>query len=404
MSPERTLGLPPDTVSGLQRRVQVTGHAGRSGGFVSALADGVRPSTIHVSFLLVIAACTGGANGGDDTQCERCDLPQDPAELSCSRRRSGAFDDENRLAFNDSFLRWSCADVEGVTLDDRGQEYCEYFAITKLSNSEPAVLGKNLGADSSFGTTSSSLSLTTAQIAALEAKPTEVVGQCVFSSWNSDIPGPVPACAPGAKACPAVSGIPIDETFRMTFDVNSADAGQQLVNDCFTMAPGGDTANPRDLRNDAFTRGCLWDAAINQTEFRKSDTTVCASMTRLSECGCSVTGDASLAELISPVQSRGFRLGGWRGFVSGSEAQSSLPPNCRYVNLGDSSQTLVTCDLVASALLQSTSDVRGYCQKTYADLIVVHVPIPKANVTCDPSTSTSPYATTCSATPWVVTP
>jgi hypothetical protein len=369
----------------------------------------MQPSSIKRPLVMLLiglgAACTGGGPDDQDTCADgRCDIPDDPAEVSCTRRRSDAFN-ENRLAFNDSFLRWSCADVQGVTFDDRGQEYCEYFAIAQLPETATAsVLGKNLGPDSTYGATETAATLTATQIAALEADETQVVGQCVFSSWNSDIPGPVPACD-GTGSCPTVVGLPIDEdTFRMKFDVNSADAAQILVEDCLTYPTAGDAENPKDLRHDDFMRGCLWNADINQTEFRKSDSTICSSMTRLAECGCSVTTGEKLSELISPFEERGFRLGGWSGFVAGSEAQSDLPANCRYVDLGDGSQTLVTCDLTAGDLLYGAADVKQYCAEKYADNIVVHVPVPKTKVTCDPSTSTSPYADTCSATPWIVTP
>jgi hypothetical protein len=190
----------------------------------------------------------------------------------------------------------------------------------------------------------------------------------------------------------------------MTFKVNSAEAGQLLVDDCFTNPTAGDPKVRTDVRNDDFMRGCLWNADVNQTEFRKSDTTICSSMTRLSECGCSVTGGVALRDLISPFELRGFRLGGWSGFVSGSEAASTLPANCRYVHPGDNSQTLVACDLTADDLLSGAADVKSYCQEKYADSIVVHVPIPAAKIQCDPAGSTSPYASTCSATPWILTP
>jgi len=370
------------------------------------------PITRHIAILTIgiLGACSSTEPGADDTcgvDASKCDLPDDPAEVSCTRRRSDAFN-ENRLAFNDSFLRWSCADVQGVTLDDRGQEYCEYFAIATLPTASAAlVLGRNLGEDSSYGTTSSAVTLTATQVAALEADGTQVVGQCMFTSWNSDIAGPVPACdGTVPAACPSIEGIPVDETtFRMKFDVNSADAGQLLVEDCFTNPTGGEASNPRDLRHDDFFRGCLWNAELNETEFRKSDTTICTSMTRLAECGCSVTGtNATLGELISPFAGRGFPLGGWSGFVAGSEARSELPANCRYVDIGDGSQTLVSCDLTASDLLSGAAEVKAYCADKYADNIVVHVPIPKSNVTCDPASSSSPYAETCSATPWILTP
>ncbi len=361
----------------------------------------------------LLAACSGSGNSRKDPTCEEdathCDLPHDPAEVSCTRRRDDAFN-ENRLSFNTTFLRWSCADVQGVTEDDRGQEYCEYFAVAKLPADgtlpapEPVVLGRNLGKDSSFGTTTASVELSAKQITALEADETKVVGSCMFTSWNSDIPGPVPACdGTDPTACPKIAGLPVDETFRMSFKVNSMDAGQLLVDDCFTNPTAGNPKYPTDARHDDFMRGCLWNADINGTEFRKSDTTICSSMTRLSECGCTVSGNVALAELISPTNARGFQLGGWSGFVAGNET-STLPANCHYVHLGDNSQTLVACDLTAGDLLYGAADVKSYCQEKYADSIVVHVPVPADKISCDPSQSDSPYAATCSSTPWILEP
>ncbi|MBA2538321.1 MAG: hypothetical protein H0V17_01695 [Deltaproteobacteria bacterium] len=367
------------------------------------------PSTLFRIAIVLIAGCSSTEPPPieDCATTGKCDLPDDPAEVSCSKRRSDAYN-ENRTAFNDTFLRWSCADVQGVTADDRGQEYCEYFAIAQLPPDgqapapAPSVLGRNLGLDSSYGTTPGGVELTAGQITALEADETAVVGQCVFTTWNSDQPGPVAACD-GKDGCPQVMGVPVDEqTFRMTFEVNSTDAAQLLVKDCAVLPTPGDEENPRDLRHDDFMRGCLWNAELNETEFRKSDTTICTSMTRLAECGCSVTGDP-LAEQISPWEMRGFPLGGWSGFVSGSEAESDLPASCRYVDLGENGQTLVSCDLSAGDLLLGAADVRSYCQDKYADNIVVHVPIP-TGVTCDPSKSESPYAGSCSETPWVLEP
>jgi hypothetical protein len=369
------------------------------------------PSTAKLAIAVLFAAgCTseGPPPIDDCATTGKCDLPDDPAEVSCSKRRADAYN-ENRTAFNDGFLRWSCADVQGVTLDDRGQEYCEYFAIAQLPADgtnpapEPLVLGRNLGEDSTFGTTPGNVELTASQITALEADESAVVGQCVFTTWNSDQPGPVAACdSPGG--CPDVMGVVVDErNFRMTFSVNSTDAAQLLVEDCAVLPTPGDDKNPRDLRHDDFMRGCLWNADLNETEYRKSDTTICSAMTRVAECGCSVSGDVPLYELVSPWEVRGFQLGGWNGFVSGSEKDSQLPANCRYVDIGENGQTIVSCDLTASDLLYGAADVRAACVDKYADNIVVHVPIP-GGVTCDPSTSESPYAGSCSATPWVLTP
>jgi hypothetical protein len=260
------------------------------------------------------------------------------------------------------------------------------------------VLGRNLGLSSEDGTTPSDVYLSASQIEALEADETAVVGQCVFTSWNSDVALPVTTPAP------EVAGVTVSEAvFRMTFEVNSADAAQILVEDCFTIPDGGGK-DPKDPRHDAFLRGCLWNAEINETEFRKSDSTVCASMTRLAECGCTVSGDKTLAEMISPLSRRGFPLGSWNGFVEGDEARTKLPANCRYTDLGDGSQTLVTCDLTAGDVLLGAADVKAYCAEKYADNIVVHVPIDPSPISCDPASSESPYASSCSATPWIVTP
>jgi len=344
----------------------------------------MRPSII---LALLAVGCSSEPKGDDVDMCAdgMCDLPNDPQEVSCDRRRTDAFN-ENRLQFNEGFLRWSCNDVQGVTLDDRGQEYCEYFAIAKPdATSAPLVLGKNKGEDSTYGTTDAAVTLSPEQITGLEADPTQVVGQCIFTSWNSDIDMPVTA--------DPVLGVPVAAApFRMTFRVNSAEAAQTLVTDCFVQdAPGG------HLRDDDFLRGCLLDADINQTEYRKSDTTICSSTMRLAECGCTTTGTTStLGELISPYDKRGFVLGTWSDMTK-------LPPSCHFIELGDGSNTVVGCDLNAGDLLAGAADVRAYCQDKYADNVVVHVPIPRTNVTCDPKSSYSAYAETCSATPWVLT-
>ncbi|HUS64744.1 MAG TPA: hypothetical protein VMZ28_09395 [Kofleriaceae bacterium] len=350
-----------------------------------------------LAVLLVGPGCAGDGAGDDDPDCTgaKCDIPDGPDEELCSLRRADAFN-QNQRAFTTDFLRWSCNDVDGVTWEDRGQEYCEYFAIAQLPPAEsggetpaPAVLGRNLGADYTLGTTETALELTYDQMTALEADADAVVAQCVFTSWNSDIPGPVPACT--EEYCPDVLGVPVrEDDFRMKFDVNSMDAAQLLVEDCSVATRTGE--------EDDFTRACMLNAEINDTAFRKSDTTVCAAVVRLSECQCSVPDGATLPELISSPDERGFPLGTWSG-------STELPAGCRYAELGDDSHTVVTCDLTATDVLDWKMDLKGRCQTKYADNVVVHVPMPAADdVTCAPEQSESEYADTCSATPWVVEP
>ncbi len=345
---------------------------------------------------LLTPACTSEESGpGDECAGEKCDIPDGEDQDLCALRRSDAFND-NQLAFTDKFLRWSCNDVDGVTESDRGQEYCEYFAIAQLPPANegedppaPAVLGRNLGADYTSGTTEPSIDLSFNQITALEEDPSAVVAQCVFTSWNSDIPGPLPSCT--GSSCPDVLGIRVEETdFRMKFDVNSMEAAQLLVEDCSVADADGN--------DDDFTRGCMLNADINDTAFRKSDTTVCAATIRLSECACSPAGSATLPEMISPAERRGFPLGTW-------SSPGALPSGCRFADEGDDSQTIVTCDLTATDVLDYALDLKGRCQTKYADNVVVHVPMPTTDaVACSPDESASPYADSCPALPWVLHP
>lgn len=346
--------------------------------------------------LFIVPACAAEeSDPGEDCDGEKCDIPDGEDDDLCELRRSDAFND-NQLAFTEKYLRWSCNDVDGVTESDRGQEYCEYFAIAQLPPANegedppaPAVLGRNLGADYMSGTTEPSIDLTFNQITSLEDDPSAVVAQCVFTSWNSDIPGPLPSCT--EASCPDVLGVRVEEEdFRMKFDVNSMEAAQLLVEDC--------SVADADASDDDFTRGCMLNADINDTAFRKSDTTVCAATIRLSECACSATGSDSLPEMISPAERRGFPLGTWSSL-------GALPTGCRFVDVGDDSQTVVTCDLTATDVLDFSLDLKGRCQTKYADNVVVHVPMPAAAaVACTPDESASPYADTCPALPWVLHP
>lgn len=348
--------------------------------------------------LAVLLVWAGGCTAEEmdrDFDCtgDKCDIPDGEDPELCELRRADAYND-NQYAFTEPALRWSCNDVPGVTAEDRGQEYCEYFAIAQLPPAQagetaaPAVVvGKNLGPDYTHGTTEPSIDLTYHQLTELENDPYQVVGQCVFTSWNSDIEEPPPSCDPGP--CPDVLGVPLDsDTFRMTFEVNSAEAGQLLVNDCFV--------HPEREYADDFLRGCMLNAEINDTAFRKSDTTVCAAAMRMSECACQPVGGYDLAEFISPYDRRGFPLGTWSG-------RSNLPNGCRYEDVGDGSETVVTCDLTATDVIDYALDLKGLCQTKYADNVVVYVPMPAPSaIECSPSSSESPYAESCPALPWVL--
>ena len=331
----------------------------------------------------------------------KCDDAEDPTEAdeldevaaACAARRMDAFN-PNRTAFTRDALRWSCADVPGRHPSERGQEYCEYFAIVQVPYvDQPEVLGLLLGPDFDDGTTPVSLSLDADQIDALEVDPDAIVGACVFTSWNADVE------APADDTSADVLGLPFDESvFRMRLDPNTTEAAQTLVEDCLEfIPPQGDFSDPDDPLHDPFSRACHLVADLEGTHDRKSDTIICGATVRLAECGCSLPSGGDFPRGLAPADDLGFPLGGWDG-------PSSLPSGCRYEERVPGSQHVVLCDLTAAQVLQNAAELKAYCQETYADDVVVHVPIPAAAVTCDPDVEADPYATGCATHPWVLEP
>lgn len=345
--------------------------------------DSVR-FVVGMSFLLS-AAC--GDNRSPSESCETLHC------RACEARRAEALV-PGRLARQTGALRWSCADVAGLSSSLRGQEYCESFVIAEVPPREkgepapePALLGKNLGPTSAEGRTPPRIDLTPHQIEVLDAAPSEIAGHCIFSSWNSDIDAPLPCRDEGS--CSSVGGFELAaDPFRMTYEVNSAEAGQNIVRDCLTVQDSGE--------EDSFLRGCLLNADINGTSYRKSDTLLCGAAMRLAECACWPEGVEDFPTMLSPWDRRGFPLGTWAG-------PEELPPGCSYLELGDETRTLVACELSAADLLRSAADVSAACAELYADNIVVHVPLPdKESLVCRPEDSFSAYRNTCTDAPWTL--
>jgi hypothetical protein len=378
--------------------------------------------------LFVLAACKddGAADGGDDAACQgpKCDAVDDPSaegtsdgtdsgsegetdgttggggevEPACYDRRTEAFN-PNRLSFTPTALRWSCADIDSTPANERGQEYCEYFAIVTVPptpavpDPTPEVLGRNLGPEPEDGQTPVQLQLDAETIAALENSPDSIVGACVFTSWNADIDAPCGTeCETGD-----VLGVPVEpEVFRMKFDPNTNEAAITLLDDCANwLPPEGDVTNPDDPLHDPFLRACELNTEINETQHRKSDNVICGAAVRMAECGCSVEG-ATVPEALAPSTDLGFRLGGWTG-------PSELPSGCRYENVVEGAQTIVVCDLTAAEVLQNASELKAWCRESYADDVVVHIAIDPSAVTCTPNPEDA-YAEDCPAYPWVLEP
>ena len=353
--------------------------------------------------LIVMVAGCAAQEAAEEPVCtgEKCDKPDEGGTETCELREADAVDGAQK-AYTREAIRWACSDVEGVNTngtDDRGQEYCEYFAIVEPPDAAAVRVGRG---DDALG-----VELTEDQIFALEDEPTAVVGQCVFTSWHSDAPGPLPSCDGGS--CPEVLGFPLDEdNARMLVGFNSAGAARALIGECLAAGPVGDASKADDPLHRDYYRGCMMCSDMEDQDlcfsWRRSDPTICAAMMRMSECGCSVKGAAdamAAAEALLPTQPtesgvtlRGFPLGTWSG-------ADELPAGCAYADTGDGSRTVVTCNLTASDLLSSANDPKGRCREKYGDNVVVHVPIDPAAITCG-TPPAGPYADSCDDDPWAL--
>lgn len=419
--------------------------------------------------LLAIAGCDAEepSSPSNSGACDgaKCDTPTGNDE-SCKLRESEVLDSTNR-GFTRTDIRWACADVEGVNTvggDDRGQEYCEYFAIFQPPAEEEggelpqAVdLARNTGDRFEPQTAGSvclegdegdhcRVTLTEDQQFEMEDNADAVVGSCVFTSWHSDTPGPLPACADGGCGDDAkVHGFPFtSEYFQMKVSFNSNRAAADLVAECFALTDlnernpgrgyvrefdweeGGDLQSP-------FFRGCVGSNALFGTGWRRSDPSVCAVANRLRECGCTAEGlDEAIrayqeenpevflqefdtiafndlppvaqagivvGDVVVPPQpnadgtvtKRGFELATW-------DDREGLPPGCRYADTGEETQSLVLCDITAGDLLANANDPKEFCRATYGNNVVVHVPLPADAISCNPGDSA--IGASCGETPW----
>ena len=453
-------------------------------------------STLPLSLATLLLACQSGGSDPDDCAGAKCDTPGGDAIAVCAEecgdaedlfscqldcmyeravghceaRRADTIEGSQRGLVRDA-IRWAAADVTGVNQnngDDRGQEYTEYFAIVQPPAEteggrlgEPVIVGKNTGQDRLSGettTTPLSIELTEDQQFWLEDHPDAVVGQCVFTSWHQDVPGPLcadgascpaitpfvadpshPYCAENEGFCDEVPGVSLTEQhtvgrmtrtgfvemteplFRMVIGFNSNGAASSLVRDCGVVPE--DVFAAEDIIEDDFVRGCMLTGPSVDgtpvkgsitgfgTEWRRSDSAICAATMRLHECGCGVDTDgdgvaditdpAELGTALVPPQPqdgeitlRGFPLGTWSG-------ASELPASCRYAETGDDSQTIVLCDLNASDLFANANDMKGVCRSKYGDNVVTHIPVPAAAIVCEPNAEKR-FTANCGAMPWVI--
>jgi hypothetical protein len=415
--------------------------------------------SLAVASTSLIGCADDAGSGTDDTvQCEggKCDDPSQTAEARCTKECSGKGPtckqtclDKNALdtcvqqektvvqssqrGLMPDFVRWAAADVRGVNTlhtDSRGQEYTEYFAVVAPppvngTGTAPKTidLGRALGQGR---TTPLSLKLTAKQLTALEDADTAIAGQCVFTSWHADINVKLPICT-SATSCPSLTvdkgakrapwmkteslSFPLTQAnMQMKGSINSNGAAVDLAEKCMANIPQGDKSNAADPLHNPYMRMCMHTYTLFGTQWRNSDPTICTAAGRLAECGCGVDTNADgKADITNPhdiavalipptvgskVGLRGFPLGTWSG-------ADKLPAGCRFVNTGDTSQTIVSCDLKASDILNAATDVKDLCRNMYGNNIVPHIKLPKAAVVCKPPAG-GQYSATCGATPWAL--
>jgi hypothetical protein len=415
-------------------------------------------SSLLASLTLVFAGCEPAVDDGNEVDCTagKCDMPGSTADAECRAmfpsdtdaqnecrkekafghcelRRSDALNG-SQLAFTKDAIRWAAADVEGVNTngaDHRGLEYAEYFAVVlpppeTEGGDAPAVIG--LGHNVGGSISAPNIDLSAEQIFALEDEPDAIVGQCVFTTWHSDVNEPLPACEGSELTCPELlfsdsnelaswiagdsTGMKLNSTnFKMQAPLNSNGAASALASDCMTNPLVADPDDPSDALHDDFTRGCMKAFSLFKTEWRRSDSAICVAGGRLTECGCGIDTNADgLADVTNPsaiavalipkqpqdneITLRGFPMGTWSG-------ADELPAGCDYTVTGDDSQVIVTCDITGADLLQGAADVKERCRSKYGNNVVVYVPVPGDSIVCTPPTDGA-HADSCSEFPWVV--
>ena len=319
--------------------------------------------------IVLTTACAAEGDAPTDCIGAKCDTPDGPSENYCPVRKKDALADST-VNFTETALRWECKDVNGVTAEDFGQEYCEFFALVELAGDDPVALGRRL--DGTARRTPSQLELSNDQIDDLEQNPSATYGHCVFTSWFQDS---------GVELSGQVGQVEVSaNVFKAKVNVNSRNAAVDLVQQCAVKGK-------HSAIDSGFERGCAEAAALFDTGWRRSDPTICAASLAMADCDCSGM-DAILPSFPgddAPAwQHAGLPLGSWKG-------RTDLPPGCRAVASAGSDNIVVACDLSASDILNGSGDMLETCNSLYASRVVVHLPIPEAAIDCDPACVDRPW-------------
>lgn len=206
------------------------------------------------------------------------------------------------------------------TVDDRGQEYTEYFAVVQMppvdgTQSEPRIIGRV------NGDPNHNIDFTEDQLEeiAFDHDGDGVFGSCVFSSWHTDnnrpleIGGNLPAPGQDVRAewINTEYGLEMNaQNLRMRIGINGNNAAADLVDNCGSALAGLSSSEGARLspgarlsvnHEDTFERGCMRTYELFTTEWRRSDPTICTVPMRMEECGCGLKIDVDDESLTVPV-------------------------------------------------------------------------------------------------------
>lgn len=408
----------------------------------SAARDFVQPGFIRWQ-CGDVSGVTGPGNEGSTADCTQFNDGVRSGDLdvavACHQGTPGCQIDDVEAWNAGDFGSTSCVQVaaSGGGGDDRGQEYCEYFAIIDGSRIAPdaddasswretVTLGRTTGSSNGAPYNFDFGDLGGEQLLWLEDEedPDAAIGACVFTSWHWDTTAP----SRGAGSYD-IHGVEVSfDNFRMHGRFNNNGAARKLVFD--GLAGIATAAERRREGGQPAAEHPFWAACMGMVdcprqgtncgggvEWRVSDPTIAAATALLSECGCFVelpdgtriTDAQQIAGAVVPEGGeypvpiefagetldflRGFRIGTWND-------PNGLPAGCRYIEHdADSEQglvdthTLVACDIRASDLANTTnaSELKEFCRRTYGDDVIVHVPLPAELIKCEPPEGSSPY-------------
>ncbi len=314
----------------------------------------------------------------------------------------------------DGVIRWGCGDVPGVTGPDRGQEYCEYHALSngKIVDGTPVdeldvgsvscvftsvytdvrpegEVASYVASLSDMMSSEKNLSIASEEIEPLAIKmqlranqrtdATLLLQDCVHATTGT------PSRHPGQAdrsplsllnerrqaACYQASTRPGAAKAAL----KAACLGKDLSNEAnWAVATAlnavvQDNPTHRDYDHQSDIAACLATRVAAGVTFRNSDPMICARAFRAAnECGVDFNP--------LPPTLDGFTFTGW--------SNRQLPANCRYAKKESAGVTsdyqhLVICtpDEVGQADMQSdyAEDLRGFCNDRYAQNIVMMAPL-----------------------------